>query len=180
MLREGNSDRRAANAVKNYARRHPHSMGAWSPDSKSHVATMNGGDFFANEKSKTIKESTSTKIEFVAADGKSTVLKDNLSLEAAEIVDATFMSNKALDTFLNQQIRDAKKQGVLFSLHLKATMMKVSDPVIFGHCVKVFYATVLEKHVGIIADLGVNLNNGIGDLYSKMEEDKKISSSIFE
>jgi len=175
VLREGNSDRRAATAVKNYARRHPHSMGAWSADSKSHVATMNGGDFFANEKSTTIKESTSAKIEFVAADGKSTVLKDNLSLEAAEIVDATFMSNKALDTFLDQQIQDAKKQGVLFSLHLKATMMKVSDPVIFGHCVKVFYATVLEKHVGIIADLGVNLNNGIGDLYSKMEEDKKIS-----
>ena len=175
VLREGNSDRRAANAVKNYARRHPHSMGAWSTDSKSHVATMNGGDFFANEKSTTIKESTSAKIEFVAADGKSTVLKDNLSLEAAEIVDATFMSNKALDTFLDQQIRDAKKQGVLFSLHLKATMMKVSDPVIFGHCVKVFYATVLEKHVETIADLGFNFNNGIGDLYSKMEEDKKIS-----
>ena len=175
VLREGNSDRRAATAVKNYARRHPHSMGAWSADSKSHVATMNGGDFFANEKSTTIKESTSAKIEFVAADGKSTVLKDNLSLEAAEIVDATFMSNKALDTFLDQQIQDAKKQGVLFSLHLKATMMKVSDPVIFGHCVKVFYATVLEKHVEAIADLGVNFNNGIGELYSKMEEDKKMS-----
>ena len=175
VLREGNSDRRAATAVKNYAKRHPHSMGAWSADSKSHVATMNGGDFFANEKSTTIKESTSAKIEFVAADGKSTVLKDNLSLEAAEIVDATFMSNKALDTFLDQQIQDAKKQGVLFSLHLKATMMKVSDPVIFGHCVKVFYATVLEKHVETIADLGVNFNNGIGDLYSKMEEDKKMS-----
>ena len=175
VLREGNSDRRAATAVKNYARRHPHSMGAWSADSKSHVATMNGGDFFANEKSTTIKESTSAKIEFVAADGNSTLLKDNLSLEAAEIVDATFMSNKALDTFLDQQIQDAKKQGVLFSLHLKATMMKVSDPVIFGHCVKVFYATVLEKHVETIADLGVNLNNGIGDLYSKMEEDKKMS-----
>jgi len=175
VLREGNSDRRAATAVKNYARRHPHSMGAWSADSKSHVATMNGGDFFANEKSKTIKESTSAKIEFVAADGNSTVLKDNLSLEAAEIVDATFMSNKALDTFLDQQIQDAKKQGVLFSLHLKATMMKVSDPVIFGHCVKVFYATVLEKHVETIADLGFNFNNGIGDLYSKMEEDEKIS-----
>ena len=175
VLREGNSDRRAATAVKNYAMKHPHSMGAWSADSKSHVATMNGGDFFANEKSTTIKESTSAKIEFVAADGKSTVLKDNLSLEAAEIVDATFMSNKALDTFLDQQIQDAKKQGVLFSLHLKATMMKVSDPVIFGHCVKVFYATVLEKHVETIADLGVNFNNGIGDLYSKMEEDKKMS-----
>ncbi len=175
VLREGNSDRRAATAVKNYARRHPHSMGAWSADSKSHVATMNGGDFFANEKSKTIKESTSAKIEFVAADGNSTVLKDNLSLEAAEIVDATFMSNKALDTFLDQQIQDAKRQGVLFSLHLKATMMKVSDPVIFGHCVKVFYATVLEKHVETIADLGFNFNNGIGDLYSKMKEDKKIS-----
>jgi isocitrate dehydrogenase len=176
VLREGNSDRRAANAVKNYARKHPHSMGAWSADSKSHVATMNGGDFFANEKSTTIKESTSAKIEFVAADRISTVLKDNLSLEAAEIVDATFISNKALDTFLDQQIRDAKKKGVLFSLHLKATMMKVSDPVIFGHCVKVFYATVLEKHVETIADLGFNFNNGIGDLYSKMEEDKKISA----
>ena len=175
VLREGNSDRRSATAVKNYAKKHPHSMGAWSADSKSHVATMNGGDFFANEKSTTIKESNSAKIEFVASDGKSTVLKDNLSLEAAEIVDATFMSNKALDTFLDQQIQDAKKQGVLFSLHLKATMMKVSDPVIFGHCVKVFYATVLEKHVETIADLGVNFNNGIGDLYSKMEEDKKIS-----
>ena len=175
VLREGNSDRRAATAVKNYAMKHPHSMGAWSADSKSHVATMNGGDFFANEKSTTIKESTSAKIEFVASDGKSTVLKDNLSLEAAEIVDATFMSNKALDTFLDQQIQDAKKQGVLFSLHLKATMMKVSDPVIFGHCVKVFYASVLEKHAETIADLGVNFNNGIGDLYSKMEEDKKMS-----
>ena len=173
VLREGNSDRRAATAVKNYARRHPHSMGAWSSDSKSHVATMNGGDFFANEKSTTIKESISAKIEFVAADGKSTVLKDNITLEAAEIVDATFMSNKALDMFLYQQIQDAKKQGVLFSLHLKATMMKVSDPVIFGHCVKVFYATVLEKHVETIADLGVNLNNGIGDLYSKWMKIKK-------
>ena len=175
VLREGNSDRRAATVVKNYAKRHPHSMGTWSKDSKSHVATMNGGDFFANEKSKTIKESTSAKIEFVAADGNSTLLKDNLSLEASEIVDATFMSNKALDRFLDQQIQDAKKQGVLFSLHLKATMMKVSDPVIFGHCVKVFYATVLEKHKETIADLGVNFNNGFGDLYSKMEKDKKIS-----
>ena len=175
VLREGNSDRRAATAVKNYAKRHPHSMGAWSVDSKSHVATMNGGDFFANEKSTTIKESTSAKIEFVASDGKSTVLKDNLSLEAAEIVDATFMSYKALDTFLNQQIQDAKKQGVLFSLHLKATMMKVSDPVIFGHCVKIFYASALEKHAETIADLGVNFNNGIGDLFSNMEEDKKMS-----
>ena len=175
VLREGNSDRRAATAVKNYAMKHPHSMGAWSADSKSHVATMNGGDFFANEKSTTIKESTSAKIEFVASDGKSTVLKDNLLLEAAEIVDATFMSYKALDKFLNKQIDDAKKQGVLFSLHLKATMMKVSDPVIFGLCVKVFYASVLEKHAETIADLGVNFNNGIGDLYSKMEEDKKMS-----
>ena len=175
VLREGNSDRRAATAVKNYARRHPHSMSAWSADSKSHVATMNGGDFFANEKSSTIKESTSAKIEFVAADGESTVLKDKLSLEAEEIVDATYMSNKALNTFLDQQIRDAKKQGVLFSLHLKATMMKVSDTVIFGHCVKVFYATVLEKHLETIADLGVNFNNGISDLYLKLEEDKNIS-----
>ena len=175
VLREGNSDRRAATAVKNYAKRHPHSMGAWSKDSKSHVSTMSGGDFFANEKSTTIKQATTASIEFIAEDGEITVLKDKLPLETAEVVDATFMSRKALDDFIDHQIEDAKAQGILFSLHLKATMMKVSDPKIFGHCVQVFYAPVLEKHAKTITALGVNLNNGIGDLYAKLKTDTKIS-----
>ena len=175
VLRDGNSDRRVATAVKNYARQHPHPMGGWSADSKSHVATMSSGDFFANEKSTTMAETTIAKIEFTAADGSITVMKDNISLEDAEVVDATFMSKNVLVTFLERQIEEAKKQGVLFSLHLKATMMKVSDPVIFGHCVKVFYKTVIEKHAETIAELGVNFNNGIGDLYSKMESNNKIS-----
>ena len=175
VLREGNSDRRAATAVKNYAKRHPHSMGAWSKDSKSHVSTMSGGDFFANEKSTTIKQATTASIEFIAEDGEITVLKDKLPLETAEVVDATFMSRKALDDFIDHQIEDAKAQGILFSLHLKATMMKVSDPKIFGHCVQVFYAPVLEKHAKTITALGVNLNHGIGDLYAKLKSDTKIS-----
>ena len=175
VLRDGNSDRRVATAVKCFARQHPHPMGGWSADSKSHVATMSSGDFFANEKSTTMAETTIAKIEFTAADGSVTVMKDNISLEAAEVVDATFMSKNVLVTFLERQIEEAKKQGVLFSLHLKATMMKVSDPVIFGHCVKVFYKTVIEKHAETIAELGVNFNNGIGDLYSKMESNNKIS-----
>jgi isocitrate dehydrogenase len=175
VLREGNSDRRAATAVKNYAKRHPHSMGAWSPDSKSHVSTMSGGDFFANEKSTTIELATTARIEFIAENGEKTVLKDKLPLETAEVVDATFMSRKALDDFIDHQIEDAKTQGILFSLHLKATMMKVSDPKIFGHCVQVFYAPVLEKHAKTITALGVNLNNGIGELYAKLKTDTKIS-----
>ena len=175
VLRDGNSDRRVATAVKNYARQHPHAMGGWNADSKSHVATMSSGDFFANEKSTTMAETTIAKIEFTAADGSVTVMKDNISLEAAEVVDATFMSKNVLVTFLERQIEEAKKQGVLFSLHLKATMMKASDPVIFGHCVKVFYKTVIEKHAETIAELGVNFNNGIGDLYSKMESNNKVS-----
>ena len=175
VLRDGNSDRRVATAVKCFARQHPHPMGGWSADSKSHVATMSSGDFFANEKSTTMAETTIAKIEFTAADGSVTVMKDNISLEAAEVVDATFMSKNVLVTFLERQIEEAKKQGVLFSLHLKATMMKVSDPVIFGHCVKVFYKTVIEKHAETIAELGVNFNNGIGDLYSKMESNNKVS-----
>ena len=175
VLRDGNSDRRVATAVKCFARQHPHPMGGWSTDSKSHVATMSSGDFFANEKSTTMAETTIAKIEFTAADGSVTVMKDNISLEAAEVVDATFMSKNALVTFLERQIEEAKKQGVLFSLHLKATMMKVSDPVIFGHCVKVFYKTVIEKHAETIAELGVNFNNGIGDLYSKMKSNNKVS-----
>ena len=175
VLREGNSDRRAATAVKNYAKRHPHSMGAWSKDSKSHVSTMSGGDFFANEKSTTIKQATTASIEFISEDGEITVLKDKLPLETAEVVDATFMSRKALDDFIDHQIEDAKAQGILFSLHLKATMMKVSDPKIFGHCVQVFYAPVLEKHAKTITALGVNLNHGIGDLYAKLKTDTILS-----
>ena len=175
VLREGNSDRRAATAVKNYAKRHPHSMGAWSKDSKSHVSTMSGGDFYANEKSTTIKQATTASIEFISEDGEITVLKDKLPLETAEVVDATFMSRKALDDFIDHQIEDAKAQGILFSLHLKATMMKVSDPKIFGHCVQVFYAPVLEKHAKTITALGVNLNHGIGDLYAKLKTNTILS-----
>ncbi len=176
VLREGNSDRRAPGAVKNYAKQNPHSMGAWSSDSKSHVATMSSGDFCANEKSVTITEATDAKIEFVAKDGSTTVLKESVPLEAGEVVDATFMSKNALTKFLGEQVEDAKQQGILFSLHMKATMMKVSDPVIFGHCVKVFYKDVIDKHADVIADLGVNFNNGLGDLYAKIESlpaDKK-------
>ncbi|MCP3676361.1 MAG: NADP-dependent isocitrate dehydrogenase [Deltaproteobacteria bacterium] len=169
VLREGNSDRRAAVAVKEYAKKHPHRMGAWSPDSKTHVSTMSSGDFCSNEKSSTIAEATEAKIEFVGNDGKVTVLKDSLSLLAGEIIDATFMSKKALTQFLEEQIQDAKEQGVLFSLHMKATMMKVSDPKIFGHCVKVFYREAIEKHGSTIKELGVDFNNGLGDLYAKME-----------
>ncbi len=175
VLRDGNSDRRVATAVKCFARQHPHQMGGWSADSKSHVATMSSGDFFANEKSTTMAETTIAKIEFTEADGSVTVMKDNILLEASEVVDATFMSKNLLVNFLEQQIEEAKKQDVLFSLHLKATMMKVSDPVIFGHCVKVFYKTVIEKHAETFTELGVNFNNGIGDLYSKMESNKKVS-----
>ncbi len=176
VLREGNSDRRAPGAVKNYAKQNPHSMGAWSSDSKSHVATMSSGDFCANEKSVTIAEATDAKIEFVAKDGSTTVLKESIPLEAGEVVDATFMSKNALTKFLGEQVEDAKQQGILFSLHMKATMMKVSDPVIFGHCVKVFYKDVIDKHADVIAELSVDFNNGLGDLYAKIESlpaDKK-------
>ncbi len=169
VLREGNSDRRAAVAVKQYAKKNPHRMGAWSSDSKTHVATMSSGDFLSNEKSATMAEATDARIEFVGQDGKVTVLKESLPLQAGEVVDATFMSKKALTKFLEEQIEDAKQSGVLFSLHLKATMMKVSDPIIFGHCVKVFYKDVIEKHASVIAELGVDFNNGLGDLYVKIK-----------
>ncbi len=170
VLREGNSDRRAPRAVKNYAKKFPHSMGAWSKDSKSHVSTMDNGDFYSNEKSTTMEKQTDVKIVFTDQSGKETVLKEKISLEKGEVVDATFMSAKALDAFLEKQINDAKANDVLFSLHMKATMMKVSDPIIFGHCVKVFYKEALEKHAGTLAELGVNYNNGIGDLYTKIEK----------
>ncbi|MDH5718486.1 MAG: NADP-dependent isocitrate dehydrogenase [Spirochaetia bacterium] len=176
VLREGNSDRRAAVAVKEFAKKNPHKMGAWKSDSKSHVATMSSNDFMSNEKSATISEATTAKIEFVGADGSTTVLKDGLKLQAGEVVDATFMSVKALNKFFEEQIEDAKAKDIMFSLHMKATMMKISDPIIFGHCVKVFYKDAIEKHADTISELKVNFNNGLGDLYAKIKnlpEDKQ-------
>ena len=169
VLREGNSDRRAPLSVKAYARKHPHKMGAWTSDSKTHVSHMKGGDFRSNEKSLTIPAATTAKIEFVGADGKVTLLKDKIALQAGEVLDGTFMSVKALRKFLEEQIEDSKKQGVLFSLHMKATMMKVSDPKIFGHAVTVFYKDVFEKHGETLKKLGVDPDNGIGDLYAKIK-----------
>ncbi|MDP4879950.1 MAG: NADP-dependent isocitrate dehydrogenase, partial [Opitutales bacterium] len=169
VLREGNSDRRAAAAVKQYARNNPHRMGAWSSDSKSIVSSMAAGDFFGNEKSVTISEATTAKIELVAKDGTTSVLKDGLVLQAGEVLDGTFMSVAALREFLAGEIAASKEQGILFSLHMKATMMKVSDPIIFGHAVNVFFKDVFEKHAATIAELGVDLKNGFGDLYSKIK-----------
>ena len=169
VLREGNSDRRAAGAVKQYARNNPHKMGAWSKDSKSHVAFMPAGDFYGSEISTTITAPTTARIELVAKDGAVTVLKAKTPLIAGEIIDAAVMSRKALRGFLAEQIEDAKRQGVLFSLHLKATMMKVSDPILFGHCVSVFFADVFTKHAATMQRLGVNLNNGFGDFLAKIE-----------
>jgi len=170
VLREGNSDRRAPNAVKNYAKKFPHSMGEWKNDSKSHVSTMTNGDFYANELSTTLAEATTAKIEFTDKSGNATVLKEGIKLDAGEVVDATFMSKKALVKFLEEQVEDAKAKGVLFSLHMKATMMKVSDPIIFGHCVKVFYKEIFDKYGDVIKELGVNPNNGLGDLYNKLAQ----------
>lgn len=170
VLREGNSDRRAPKAVKAYARKNPHSMGAWSGDSKTHVSSMSGGDFFSNEKSVTLPAATTARIEFVDGSGAVTVLKDKLALLAGEVIDGTYLSKKALISFLEAQIADAKAKGVLFSLHMKATMMKVSDPIIFGHGVKVFFKDVFEKHAAVLDELGVNVNNGFGDLLAKIEE----------
>ncbi|GAA0288372.1 NADP-dependent isocitrate dehydrogenase [Psychrosphaera haliotis] len=170
VLREGNSDRRAPGAVKQYAQKNPHSMGKWEKTSKSHVAHMSDGDFFASEKSTTIAKDGSLKIEFVGTDGSSNVLKDSVPVLAGEVVDATFMSVSALNTFLAKEIADAKEQGVLFSAHLKATMMKVSDPIIFGHIVKVFYKDVFAKHAATFEELGVDVKNGLGDVYAKIEK----------
>ncbi|HEY5707290.1 MAG TPA: NADP-dependent isocitrate dehydrogenase, partial [Terrimicrobiaceae bacterium] len=169
VLREGNSDRRAPKAVKEYARKHPHSMGKWSADSKTHVGTMGKNDFFSNEKSVTVPEATNVRIEFVADGGAVTVLKEKTPLKAGEILDATVMNKKALVAFLEKQILAAKEQGVLFSLHLKATMMKVSDPIMFGHAVKVFLRDAISKHAAVIKELGVDFNNGLGDLIAKIQ-----------
>ncbi|HEY9131117.1 MAG TPA: NADP-dependent isocitrate dehydrogenase [Dyella sp.] len=169
VLREGNSDRRAPLSVKNYARKHPHRMGAWAKDSKTHVAHMDGGDFYGSETSATIAQAGSLKIEWFAKDGTSRVLKEKTAVEAGEVVDAAVMSKKALATFVDKQIEDAKAQGVLFSLHLKATMMKVSDPIMFGLVVKEFYKDVLAKHADAIKQIGFDANNGIGDLYARLK-----------
>ena len=170
VLREGNSDRRAPAAVKQYARKNPHSMGDWLPSSKSHVATMNGGDFRSSERSITLKEACSVKIEFTDKYGNTTVKQSGLKLLAGEVIDAMFMSKKALRKFYEEQIADAKKQDVLFSLHVKATMMKVSHPIVFGHAVTVFYKDVYEKYATLFDELNVQPNNGLGNLYSVIEE----------
>lgn len=169
VLREGNSDRRAPLSVKNYARKHPHKMGAWAADSKSHVSHMNEGDFYGTEKSALIAEAGDLKIELAAADGAVTVLKDKTPVKAGEIIDAAVMSVGKLKSFLQAQVDDARAKGVLFSVHLKATMMKVSDPVIFGHVVSVFYKDVLAKHADALKQAGFDPNNGIGDLYAKIQ-----------
>ncbi|MBE0423946.1 MAG: NADP-dependent isocitrate dehydrogenase [Lutibacter sp.] len=169
VLREGNSDRRAPRAVKNYAKKNPHSMGAWAADSKTHVSTMKGGDFFSNEKSITVAEGGNVKIQFTDQNGSVTVLKEKTTLLPGEIIDATFMGKKALVKFLEEQIKDAKEKNVLFSLHMKATMMKISDPIIFGHAVTTFFKDVFEKHSALIKELGVDVNNGFGDLISKIQ-----------
>ncbi|MBU2968539.1 NADP-dependent isocitrate dehydrogenase [Pseudoalteromonas sp. C2R02] len=168
VLREGNSDRRAPASVKQYARINPHSMGAWASDSKSHVAAMPEGDFFGSEQSVTIEKATDTRIEHVAQNGTVTVLKASQPLLDGEVIDASKMSVAALRTFLEAQMVEAKEQGVLFSLHLKATMMKVSDPIIFGHVVTVYYKDVFEKHATLFAELGVDVKNGLGDVYAKI------------
>ncbi|REL35495.1 NADP-dependent isocitrate dehydrogenase [Thalassotalea euphylliae] len=168
VLREGNSDRRAPGSVKQYAKNNPHSMGAWSSESKSHVAHMDAGDFYGSEKSTTINGATHANIEFVAENGDVTLLKEHIALEDKEVIDASVMNVKALVAFFEQEIEKAQKEDVLFSLHMKATMMKVSDPIIFGHCVKVYYKSVFEKHAAVFDQLGVDANNGIGDVYAKI------------
>ncbi len=170
VLREGNSDRRAPLSVKAFAQKNPHKMGTWSSDSKSHVASMSDGDFYGSEKSLTLADASAVTIEFVDASGQSTVLKGNTPLLAGEIIDTSVMHVRSLRNFFAEQIADAKATGVLLSLHLKATMMKVSDPIMFGHAVTVFYKDVFEKHAALIKELGVNVNNGLGDLYAKIQK----------
>ncbi len=168
VLREGNSDRRASASVKSYARKHPHSMGAWSPDCKSHVASMSGGDFFASEQSATLGAATSVRIVHSDESGAETELKAGIALQEGEVIDASCMNQEALSSFLAEQIEDARSQGVLLSLHLKATMMKVSDPIIFGHAVKVYYQDLFSQHGEKLEALGVDPNNGVGDVYAKI------------
>ncbi|MHC8376631.1 NADP-dependent isocitrate dehydrogenase [Pseudomonas sp. MDT1-16] len=169
VLREGNSDRRAPLSVKNYARKHPHKMGAWAADSKSHVAHMSTGDFYGSEKAALIDASDAVKIELIAQDGTTTVLKEKTTVQAGEILDCAVMSKNALRSFIAAEIEDAKQKGVLLSVHLKATMMKVSDPIMFGQIVAEFYKDALAKHADVLAQIGFNLNNGIGDLYARIK-----------
>ena len=168
VLREGNSDRRAPKAVKNYAKKNPHKMGAWSADSQTHVATMSQGDFKSNEKAVTINEPGSLTITHVNEQGQKTILKERIEVLQGEIIDATLMSIRSLIAFLEKEINDTKEKGLLFSLHMKATMMKVSDPIIFGHAVKTFYKSLFEKHQDVFTEMGVDVNNGFGDLISKL------------
>ncbi|NTU52622.1 MAG: NADP-dependent isocitrate dehydrogenase [Chlorobiaceae bacterium] len=169
VLREGNSDRRAPLSVKAYARKHPHKMYAWSVDSKAHVSHMTEGDFYGSEQSVTVPAETTVRIEYVSGANEVKVLKEKTALKAGEVIDSSVMNVRQLREFYAAQIKDAKEKGVLLSLHLKATMMKISDPVMFGHAVSVFYKDVLEKHAALFSELGVNLNNGLGDLYSKIQ-----------
>jgi isocitrate dehydrogenase len=169
VLREGNSDRRVATSVKQYARKHPHSMGKWSKDSKTHVAHMSGGDFYGSEQSAVIATNGTLRIEHVDAGGKTTVLKPAVAVAEGDVVAATCMSRRALEAFYEKEIDDAKAKGLLLSLHLKATMMKVSDPIMFGHAVRAYYKPVFEKHAALLESLGVDPDNGIGDLYAKIQ-----------
>ena len=178
VLREGNSDRRAASAVKRFAQANPHRMGKWGADSKTEVSSMSGGDFFSNETSATLKAATKAKIVLQGADGSETVLKDGLSYPAGTVVDATFMSARALSEFLDAEIARTKENGTLFSLHMKATMMKVSDPIIFGHAVRAWLKPVFEKHGDKLAALGVNPNSGLGDLLNRVKDDAAIMADI--
>jgi len=170
VIREGNSDRRAPAAVKNYARKHPHSMGEWLPTSKAHVATMNGGDFRTSERSRTMLEDSRVRIEFTDKYGNKENFQENVELLAGEVIDAMFMSKKALRKFYQEQIDDAKERDILFSLHVKATMMKVSHPIVFGHAVTVYYSYVYEKYATLFKELNVQPNNGLGNLYSVIEQ----------
>jgi len=183
VLREGNSDRRVAGPVKAYAKQHPHSMGAWSPDSKSHVASMNDGDFYSSEKSAVIEQAGDVRIEFVGQDGQLTVLKEKTAVQVGEVIDAAVMSRTALRAFFDKEIDAARDQGVLLSLHLKATMMKVSDPIMFGHAVTVFFKDVFEKHAGVFEQLGIDAKHGLGDVYAKIgrlpdDQRKQIEADI--
>ena len=169
VLREGNSDRRAPQAVKNFARKHPHSMGVWNQWSQSHVSHMHSGDFYHGEKSMTLDKARNVRMELIAKGGKATVLKEKVALKAGEIIDSMFMSKKALCKFYEQEMEDCRKAGILFSLHVKATMMKVSHPIVFGHCVKIYYKEAFEKHGKLFEELGINVNNGMVDLYEKIK-----------
>ncbi|MFT5738075.1 MAG: isocitrate dehydrogenase [Maribacter sp.] len=180
VLREGNSDRRAPRAVKNYAKKNPHKMGAWSTDSKTHVATMDHGDFKSNEKSVTLGSATDVKITLTTTNNTVTILKDKIALQAGEIIDATVLSKKALLAFLSEQMTDAKEKEVLFSVHMKATMMKVSDPIIFGHVVVTFLAPIFEKYAATFTELGINPNYGLENLYSKLEKLPQSEKSVIE